>query len=101
MIRSAIGWLASDRALLVAGTSLVLGGLVYVWVDCLWLWRVRRSMRDAVDLASTTAFTAIIGSVAVIVRTYDSVTALAAGVALGTLSFLCVRRALRLDVRRV
>ena len=93
---AALAWLSSDRGLLVVGTSLVLGALGYIWLDCLRLWRVRRKMRDGVDFAATTLFTAIIGSLALILRTYDSVPAASVGVACAAVSYAGLRRALRL-----
>jgi hypothetical protein len=93
---AAIAWLSSDRGLLVVGTSLVLGALGYVWVDCLRLWRVRRKARDGVDLAATTLFTGMIGSIALVLRTYDSLPAASVGVACAAVSYAGLRRALRL-----
>lgn len=97
MIGSAIAWLSSDRGLLVVGTSLVLGGLAYIWVDCLRLWRVRRKMRDAVDLAATTLFTVMIAGVALTLDTWDSIPELAVGGAAAALAGFGLRRALRLS----
>jgi hypothetical protein len=98
---AALAWLSSDRGLLVVGTSLVLGGLAYVWVDCLRLWRVRRSMRDVVDLASTTVFTAVILGTALMLRTWDSLPAAIAGLGAGAVSYAGLQRALRVvSVRR-
>ena len=93
---AAVAWLSSDRGLLVVGTSLVLGGLCFVWVDCLRLWQVRRTLRDAVDLASTTAFTAMIAATALTLRTWDSLPAAVAGFAAAAVSYLGLRRVLRL-----
>jgi hypothetical protein len=96
MVRSAIAWLSSDRGLLVVGTSLALGAFAYVWTDCLRLWRVRRSTRDAVDLVSTTAFTALIAGAALTLHTYDSLPAAVAGAAAAAVSYAGLRRVLRL-----
>lgn len=92
-----LAWLLSDRGLLVTGTSLVLGGLAYVWVDCVRLWRVRRKMRDVVDVAATTVFTAMILGIALVLHTWDSLPVAAAGVAAAALSYVCLRRLLRLS----
>ena len=94
MGRAAIAWLSSDRGLLVVGTSLVLGGLGYLWADCLRLWRLRRKMRDLVDLVVTTAFTALIAGIAWAMRTYDSLPVLAVGVMAAALSGFALRRLL-------
>ena len=93
-----LAWLSSDRGLLVIGTSLALGAFAYVWVDCLRLWRVRRTMRDAVDLASTTAFALLIAAIALALRTYDSWPAAVAGAAAAVGSYAALRRVLRLPI---
>ena len=102
----AVAWLSSDRGLLVVGTSLVLGGLGYLWADCLSLWRVRRKARDLVDLAATSAFTAMIAGIAWAMDTYDSLPVIAVGVVAAALSafglhrlLAPVARLLREDVR--
>ena len=84
----------SNRALLVLGTSLVLGGLSYLWADCLRLWRVRRKIRDLVDLVATTAFTALIAGSAWAMHIYDSLPVIAAGVAVAALSAFGLHRVL-------
>jgi len=106
MAASVIAWLSSDRGLLVVGTSLVLGGLGYLWVDCLRLWRVRRKTRDLVDLAATTTFTALIAGIAWAMQTYDSLPVMAVGLVAAALSayglhrlLAPVARLLREDVR--
>ena len=91
---TAIAWLSSDRGLLVVGTSLVLGGLGYLWVDCLRLWRVRRKMRDLVDLAATTVFTAMILGSALAMQIYDSLPVIAVGVVAAALSAFGLHRVL-------
>ena len=89
-----IAWLSSDRGLLVVGTGFLLGGLLYLWADCLRLWRVRRKMRDLVDLAATTAFTALMVGVTWAMRTYDSVPLVAVGVVAAALSAYGLHRVL-------
>ena len=100
MLSSVIAWLSSDRGLLVVGTSLLLGALVFLWADCLRLWRVRRKGRDMVDLLSTSAFTALIVGVTLALRTYDSLPAVLAGLAAAALSYAVMRRFLRIDLRQ-
>ena len=85
----------SDHVLLVVGTSLVLGGLAYLWADCLRLWRIRRKMRDVVDLVTTSVFTAMIAGVALTLHTWDSMPSAATGAAAAALSYLSLRRFLR------
>jgi hypothetical protein len=92
---AALAWLSSDRGLLVVGTSLVLGGLAYVWVDCLRLWALRRSTRDMVDLISTTVFAALIFGTALMLRTWDSLPSAIAGLGTAAVSYAGLRRALR------
>jgi len=94
MGEAAIAWLLSDRGLLVVGTSLVLGGLGYLCVDCLRLWRVRRKARDLVDLAATTTFTALIAGIAWAMHTYDSLPVVAVGVVAATISAFGLHRVL-------
>jgi len=89
-----LAWLSSDRGLLVLGTSLLLGGLAYLWADCLRLWRVRRKTRDMVDLVSTSAFTALIAGIAWAQQTYDSLPVVAVGVVAAALSGFGLRRLL-------
>ena len=91
----AISWLSSDHGLLVLGTSLVLGGLGFLWADCLRLWRIRRKRRDVVDLVTTSVFTATIAGVALTLHTWDSMPAAATGLAAAALSYLSLRRFLR------
>ena len=91
---AAIAWLSSDRGLLVVGTSLLLGGLFYLWADCLRLWSVRRKMRDMVDLVATSAFTALMVGVAWAMRTYDSLPVVAVGVVAAALSAYGLHRLL-------
>jgi len=91
---AAFAWLLSDRGLLVVGTSLVLGGLGYLWADCVRLWRVRRKMRDFVDLAATTTFTALIAGIAWAMHTYDSLPVAAVGVVVAALSAFGLHRVL-------
>jgi hypothetical protein len=100
MIRSAIAWLSSDRGLLVVGTSLLLGGLVFLWADCLRLWTVRRKTRDMVDLLSTTAFTALIVGITLALRTFDSLPASVVGFVAAAVSYAVMRRFLRIDLRQ-
>ena len=94
MGRAAIAWLSSDRGLLVIGTSLLLGGLGYLWADCLRLWRVRRKMRDVIDLTATTVFTALVAGIAWAEQTYDSLPAVGAGIVAAALSGFAMRRVL-------
>ena len=100
MLLSAIAWLSSDRGLLVVGTSLLLGGLVFLWADCLRLWRVRRKGRDMVDLLSTSAFTALMAGVTLALRTYDSLPAALVGFVAAAVSYAVMRRFLRVDLRQ-
>jgi hypothetical protein len=93
-MRPAIAWVSSDRGLLVVGTSLVLGGLGYLWADCLRLWRVRRKMRDLVDLVAATTFTALIAGSAWAMRVYDSLPVMTIGVAAAALSAFALHRLL-------
>jgi len=97
MVSAGIAWLASDRGLLVVGTSVLLGGLGYLWADCLRQWRVRRKLRDMVDLVSTTAFTALIAGIAMAEQTYDSLPSVTVGLTAASLSGFGLRRALRLN----
>ena len=90
----AVAWLSSDRGLLVVGTSLLLGGLVYLWVDCLRLWHVRRKMRDLVDLGATTAFTALMMGIAWAMRTFDSLPVVVVGLVAAALSAFALHRLL-------
>jgi len=101
MARLAIAWLSSDRGLLVVGTSLALGAFAYIWVDCLRLWRIRRKTRDMVDLASTAAFTVLIFAIALAMHTWDSLPAAATGLAAAVLSYVGLRRVLRIVEARV
>ena len=73
---------------------------MFLWADCLRLWRVRRKMRDMVDLLSTSAFTALIVGVTLALRTYDSLPAVLAGFAAAALSYAVMRRFLRVDLRQ-
>jgi hypothetical protein len=88
-------WLSPDRGLLVIGTSLVLGGLGYLWLDCLRLWHVRRRAWDAIDLASTSVFTALILGSALAMHVYDSIPVAALGAMAAALSGFGLRRILR------
>ena len=94
-----MAWVWSDRGLLVIGTSLVLGGLGYIWADCARLWRVRRKIWDVVDLGATTVFTALILGSALAMGTYDSLPAVTVGGAAAVLSYAGVRRVLRTHQR--
>ena len=100
MLLSAVAWLSSDRGLLVVGTSLLLGGLVFLWADCLRLWRLRRKMRDMVDLLSTSAFTALIAGITLALRTYDSLPAVLVGFVAAAVSYVVMRRFLRVDLKQ-
>ena len=73
---------------------------MFLWADCLRLWRVRRKGRDMVDLLSTTAFTALIAGVTLALRTYDSLPAILAGLFAGAFSYVVMRRFLRVDLRQ-
>jgi len=101
MVRLAIGWLSSDRGLLVVGTSLALGAFAYTWADCLRLWRIRRKTRDMVDLVSTAAFTVLIFAIALAMHTWDSMPAVATGLAAAALSYVGLRRVLRMPEAQV
>jgi hypothetical protein len=90
-----LAWLASDRGLLVLGTSVLLGALGYLCVDCLRLWSIRGKARDMVDLLSTATFTAMIAGIALSLNTYDSLPVGLLGVAAGAVSYETARRFLR------
>jgi len=69
-------------------------------VDCVRLWHLRRKAWDAIDLASTTVFTALILAIAVVLHTYDSPAAFAGGGAAAAVSYWALRRMLRLSAVR-
>lgn len=73
---------------------------MFLWGDCLRLWRVRRKGRDVVDLLSTSAFTALMVGVTLALRTYDSLPAVLAGLIAAALSYTVMRRFLRVDLSR-
>ena len=95
-MRAALAWLSSDRGLLVVGTSLVLGGLAFLWIDCVRMWRIRRKGREAADLAATTVFTALILGSALAMHAYGSFAEVTVGLATASLSGFGLREALRL-----
>src|SRR5262245_2505129 len=94
-MRAALAWLSSDRGLLVVGTSLVLGGLAFLWFDCVRIWRLKRRAREAVDLAATTVFTVMILGSALAMNAWDSIPAVIVGLALAMAAGFGLRGALR------
>jgi len=75
-----LSWLSSQRGLLLLGLSFVIGAVGYLLVASWALWRVRRRVRDLVDLCSTGVFVAGTVGVALALETYGSVVQLATGV---------------------
>ena len=96
MLGSATAWLSSDRGLLVVGTSLVLGALAFLWIDCVRMWRSKRKAREAVDLVATTTFTAMILAIALVLHTWDSIPSVAVGCTAAAAGGFGLREALRL-----
>ena len=75
-----LSWLTSQPGLLVVGLSLVIGAVGYLFVASWVLWRVRRKVRDLVDVWSTGVFGAGTIGLALALQTYGSPLRLAAGV---------------------